>query len=185
MNGTYRSKPVVVHATQWWKMGDESAVTMVRDYLANGGRGAESPALDTPTGKLPVKPGDWIIRDNGEVRLCEDHIFRAKYEPAAAPVAEVGDTEWEACEWQLAGFGPYTPLQQDIRIRLMRSPFYQGDRYSVRCIGNCLSKDGKWECEPMPSSRDDAFYARCRFDSFADAVAAVKRLSGPSRSQGG
>lgn len=40
--------------------------------------------------------------------------------------------------------------------------------------GCCLNRDGDWEYEPVPSSRDDEFYARCRFPSFEDAVAFLR-----------
>ena len=45
----------------------------------------------------------------------------------------------------------------------MRSPFYEGERWAVRQGCRCLNKDGGWEIEPQPSSRDDEFYSRCRF----------------------
>ena len=56
----------------------------------------------------------------------------------------------------------------------MRSPFYEGEKWAVRRNSSCLAKDGEWEYEPIPSSRDDEFYARCRFDSLEQAMAAVK-----------
>lgn len=34
-----------------------------------------------------------------------------------------------------------------------------------------FNKNGEWEHLSLPSSRDDAFYARCRWDNFRDAVA--------------
>jgi hypothetical protein len=43
-------------------------------------------------------------------------------------------------------------------------------KYAVRHYGACLSKDGEWEHEPMPSSRDDEFLRRCRFDSWQQAA---------------
>lgn len=36
--------------------------------------------------------------------------------------------------------------------------------------GTCMTKDGKWEWEPMGSRRDDAFIERCRFDSVEEAL---------------
>ena len=39
--------------------------------------------------------------------------------------------------------------------------------------GNVLNKQGEWEWEPMPSSRDDAFLARCRYATLAEASAAL------------
>ena len=56
----------------------------------------------------------------------------------------------------------------------MNSPSYTGEKWAVRKNGVCLTNDGKWEYEPMPSNRDAAFYARCRFDSLEQAMAAVK-----------
>lgn len=38
---------------------------------------------------------------------------------------------------------------------------------------NCLSKSGEFEYEPLPSSRDDAFLARCRFATAVDAIDAL------------
>ena len=60
-------------------------------------------------------------------------------------------------------------LEAPVFVR-MNSPFYQGERWAVRRLSQCLSREGKWEYEPMPSSRDDAFYARCRFNTLEDAV---------------
>lgn len=45
--------------------------------------------------------------------------------------------------------------------------------WAVRLNGNCLNKSGDWEWEPMPSSRDDEFLARCRFDSPEAAIDAA------------
>jgi len=59
----------------------------------------------------------------------------------------------------------------------MRSPFYKGEKWAVRRNSSCLAKDGEWEHEPIPSSRDDDFYARCRFDSLTEALAAVERAN--------
>ena len=35
---------------------------------------------------------------------------------------------------------------------------------------DCLNKYGHWEYEPLPSSRDDAFMSRCRFNDFTAAA---------------
>ena len=45
----------------------------------------------------------------------------------------------------------------------------------VRLNGDCLNKSGQWEWEPLPSSRDDAFLDRCRFDSHTAAIYAALR----------
>jgi hypothetical protein len=39
--------------------------------------------------------------------------------------------------------------------------------------GAVLGKDGEWEYEPIPSSRDEEFYAHCRFDTYEEAEAAA------------
>lgn len=46
------------------------------------------------------------------------------------------------------------------------------DLWAVRRLGRCLNRDGEWEYEPRPSSRDDAFKARCRFATPEEALAA-------------
>lgn len=44
------------------------------------------------------------------------------------------------------------------------SPFYKGVKWAVKWRRNVLGKDGLWAYEPIPSSRDDKFYERYRFD---------------------
>jgi len=39
----------------------------------------------------------------------------------------------------------------------------RGKGWAVCWMGDVLTKDGQWEWEPRPSSRDDDFYKRCRF----------------------
>ncbi len=46
--------------------------------------------------------------------------------------------------------------------------------WKVMQNGNALAKDGTWEHEPIPSSRDDEFYERCRFDTFGEAMEAAR-----------
>lgn len=62
-----------------------------------------------------------------------------------------------------------------VSFHRMCSRDYEGVRVAVRRMGECLSIDGKWEVEPTPSSRDGAFYDRCRFASLGEAVAAYKK----------
>ena len=49
--------------------------------------------------------------------------------------------------------------------------------WAVRQRGFCLAKSGQWEYEPMPSHRDDAFYARCRWTDFAEALQAAQECT--------
>ena len=52
--------------------------------------------------------------------------------------------------------------------------------YAVRQAGACLSRSGEWEYEPIPSSRDDEFMARCRFESWGAAAHAITRFCEPA-----
>lgn len=65
------------------------------------------------------------------------------------------------------------------RIERTVSPFYAGERFAVRQGGFCLNTSGEWEDEPQPSSRDDAFYERCRFKTLPQAVAALQSVLSP------
>jgi hypothetical protein len=42
-------------------------------------------------------------------------------------------------------------------------------KWAIRSGRNCYSKFGRWEWEPAPSRRDDAFLARCRFNTAHEA----------------
>lgn len=74
---------------------------------------------------------------------------------------------WTPCRWQPSDAQPLDTTY----VELVARPDGP-DRYAVRKDGLCLNKRGKWEYEPMPSSRTDAFLKRCRFDTFAQAEAA-------------
>ena len=87
---------------------------------------------------------------------------RAKAEPISG---------WTAIEWIPDG------QRGDLPYKINRLGQRSGpDKYAVRQGLNCLSRDKEWEYEPIPSSRDDAFLARCRFDSFDEAVEAFEGL---------
>jgi len=69
----YRKKPVVIEATQWFKMGDHPAVWM--------GQLSDSPRVDTLEGPMFVTPGDYIITGvKGEHYPCKPDIFEMTYE---------------------------------------------------------------------------------------------------------
>jgi hypothetical protein len=71
-------------------------------------------------------------------------------------------------------------------VTLDRVHGLHGDRWAIREYGCCLNKSGAWEREPQPSSRDDDFFARCRWDgaeealSFWEAGGFRSRLAGES-----
>ena len=69
----YRKKPVVIEATQWFKMGDHPAVFM--------GRLGILPFIETLEGPMTVTPGDYIITGvKGEHYPCKPDIFEMTYE---------------------------------------------------------------------------------------------------------
>ncbi len=71
----YRKKPVVIEATQWFKMGDHAAV------LNNAWH--NRPYIKTFEGHHLVTSGEWIItEENGNVYACEPDIFEMTYEAA-------------------------------------------------------------------------------------------------------
>jgi len=82
--------------------------------------------------------------------------------------------EWMPVEWIQQK--DYDEMNKSaIRISMSNSPFYKGNRFIVRNGCSCLNKSSEWEYEPMPSNRDDAFYKRCRFDTFEEAVESLKK----------
>jgi len=62
-----------------------------------------------------------------------------------------------------------------VRFCRMNSPFYSGEKWAVRWFSSCLNSNAEWELEPIPSSRDDAFYTRCRFETLEQAVETYNR----------
>lgn len=63
--------------------------------------------------------------------------------------------------------------ESEVTVEVRR--FENTTRWAVLCGSSVLNADSKWEYEPMPSSRDDDFIARTRFDfddawSLAEAV---------------
>jgi len=46
-------------------------------------------------------------------------------------------------------------------------------KYAVRCMGNRLSKEGKWYFEPTNSNRSEQFVNYCSFNTYNDAVSAA------------
>lgn len=58
-------------------------------------------------------------------------------------------------------------------------PGFNGIKWAVRRGKQCLNKNGVMEFEPLPSSRDEAFYRRCRWDSRGEAIMAADRYLAP------
>lgn len=66
------------------------------------------------------------------------------------------------------------PVMVERRSRLSDVP-----SWAVTRGGSCLAKDGQWEIEPLPSSRDDAFRQRCRWSDLGEAITAAKAATAP------
>ena len=83
----FRKKPVIIEATQWFKMGDHPAVVERRIYrpipISPGiSYATKVPIVKTLEGEHIVTPGDWIITGiKGEHYPCKPDIFAATYEP--------------------------------------------------------------------------------------------------------
>ena len=82
----YRKKPVVIEATQWFKMGDHPAVTC-GFKTPNGavikwdGDSTNCSVIKTAEGWYEVSQGDWIITGiKGEQYPCKPDIFEQSYE---------------------------------------------------------------------------------------------------------
>ena len=72
--GMYRKKPVVIEATQWFKMGDHPEVKLVHEG---------EHAIKTLEGYMQVTAGDFIITGvKGEHYPCKPDIFALTYEEA-------------------------------------------------------------------------------------------------------
>ena len=72
----YRKKPVVIEATQWFKMGDHPEV--VEALLS----GMMIFWIETLEGGHIVSPGDYIITGvKGELYPSKEEIFKLTYEP--------------------------------------------------------------------------------------------------------
>lgn len=84
----FRKKPVVIEATQWFKLGDHPAVESLPPGTAvikEEGRRDFEPWergwVKTLEGGHEVCPGDWIITGvKGENYPCKPDIFEMTYE---------------------------------------------------------------------------------------------------------
>lgn len=46
-------------------------------------------------------------------------------------------------------------------------------KWCVMDVGLCLAKDGSWDYEPLPSSRDDKYLENHSFDTLREAIEAA------------
>lgn len=148
------------------------------------------PALATPSpGKAPepVAPSGTVvvpIHPTKEMREAGAKIGNQGWDFAHhtwrtmllhAPVyASPGKAEAERCDVIVDCYAIPTSEHMGAEVKIQRARQLEGpDLWKVTKHGDCLNKAGEWEYEPLPSSRDDAFIARCRFASAADAIGAA------------
>lgn len=75
-----------------------------------------------------------------------------------------------AVKYEIHGHG----LRNEVYIEQRKG--HLGVRWCVSSLSSrVLNKDHEWEFEPMPSSRDDEFFGRTRFDSLDDALEAFAK----------
>jgi len=76
----FRKKPVVIEATQWFKLGDHDKV---EKFFAEDPEKLGYGWIQTLEGGHIVTPGDWIITGvHGEHYPCKPDIFELTYESA-------------------------------------------------------------------------------------------------------
>ena len=54
----------------------------------------------------------------------------------------------------------------------------KGFWFAVRRGNSCMSRSGEWQLEPLPRSRTPEFFAEIRFDTFRDALTALRANQG-------
>lgn len=65
---------------------------------------------------------------------------------------------YEVCAVPYDDYGNYTSFT----IRVEKT--HHTETWAVRRMGRCLGRDGTWDWEPLPSSREDDWLATHRFD---------------------
>lgn len=86
---------------------------------------------------------------------------------------EVQFGEYAVNEIQVFGGGPHDRRDVTIQRRRQRDG---SSLWSINERGNCLNNAGDWEYEPIPSSRDDAYLARTRWQTAREALMAWVRF---------
>ena len=100
----------------------------------------------------------------------------------AALRSELAGKDAERLDAQISAYSiPISGKRFDNEITVQQSRQIEGPPlWAVRLNGECLNKSGEWEWEPMPSSRDDEFLARCRFATHTEAIrAAIESTKDP------
>lgn len=70
----------------------------------------------------------------------------------------------------------YEPLRKEgvtIEVEWFGSGWGITKRNSTQFV---LNKNGEWEYQPLPSSRTEDFYQRCRYATLEEAVAVIEKF---------
>lgn len=135
-------------------------------------RKGAAPAQPAPSDTESDLPARVWLNDNGTEQKLSFAPIKGAYEHfeyvrAAQPAPSVEAVPAGAI------VAAYT-LAANRDVRIERAMQMDGsEKWAVRRHGDCLDRSGQWEYEPLPSSRDDDFLARCRFDSASEAIAAA------------
>jgi len=94
--------------------------------------------------------------------VIEVHVRPVVYEVTVWPEAAYDDpaAAMNASEWC---------------VRVEQTPGFDGIRWAIRWAGRCLSRSGRWDLEPIPSSRTDHWKRQHRYASLEDAIERAKR----------
>ena len=85
----------------------------------------------------------------------------------------LGHFPMRAVEWRV---GPDPSSYDHREIRIVEQVQRDGSTlYAVKEGPWAANHSGEWEYEPLPSSRDDAYLARCRFKEWEDAALMAQR----------
>ncbi|WP_337590028.1 dTMP kinase [Variovorax sp. JS1663] len=112
------------------------------------------------------------------VRALAERAKVAAQEPASdeSGLDQDPDAAASACPTRAMVSAYALDLSPRDHVRIERAVQLVGAaKWAVRLHGDCLNRTGEWEWEPMPSGRDDAFLARCRFDTDQEAIDAAVR----------
>lgn len=85
----------------------------------------------------------------------------------------MGFLSMKAVEWRV---GPDPSGYDPREVRIVEQAQRDGSiKYAVKEGPWAANKHGEWEYEPPPSSRDDDYLERCRWDDFEDAALMAQR----------
>lgn len=87
----------------------------------------------------------------------------------------LGHYPMSACEWRVGPPDDFRNGWREIRI-VERTQRDLSCLYAVVMRSYTANRDGEWEHEPIPSSRDDDYMARCRFADWEEAALLAQKM---------